>query len=159
MKKKNIVLAVVVLLALAILILYTESRNSGEASTSFNKTYFLVNGKQFNFTYIAKNQSEWEQGLMNKSIDNTTTELFAFPTREIYPFWMYDTYSNLDMIWINGTENGGKVVYIVSNVPTCVVASECLTYTPNSLANFVLEAKAGFVQRNNITIGTTISFG
>lgn len=160
MKKKSFVFVIIVLLVFVLFVAYAVgTQNTSGANIKANYTYFIVNGKKFTLMYVAKNQSEWDQGLMNKSIGNSTTELFVFPRLAIYPFWMYDTYSNLDMIWINGNESGGKVVYIASNVPSCFNASVCAKYTPTSVANFVLEANAGFVRMNNITIGTEISFG
>ncbi|MGI0141792.1 MAG: DUF192 domain-containing protein [Candidatus Micrarchaeales archaeon] len=122
-------------------------------------SHFIINGKSFGIAYVASNYSVWTSGLMNKTITNSTTMLFVFPKPSIYPFWMYDTYSNLDMFWINGTANGGRIVYIAKNVTSCFVASSCAIYTPNAFANYVLEAKGGFAIRNNITVGSRISFG
>lgn len=123
-----------------------------------NYSQFSLNGNSFNITYIAANQTSWEQGLMNKTIANKTTMLFAFPAPAIYPFWMLNTYQDLDIIWINASSGSGKIVYIAANATSCFEASKCAIYSPNKLANYVIEAKAGFVERNFVYVGENVSF-
>ena len=117
-----------------------------------------VGGKSFSITLVESNSTSWERGLMNSSITNSTIMIFVFPKSSVYPFWMYDTYSNLDMIWLNvsgGAGEGGigKVVYIQRNATSCFDRNECAIYTPSALANYVIEAKAGFAYRNGINTG------
>lgn len=131
----------------------------GQATLSAVPTHFAVNGKTYPFTYVATNQSEREAGLMNKKITDTTTELFVFPRFGIYPFWMYDTNSSLDIIWLNVTGSVGRVVYLLAGAPMCSVTLGCPTYTPTASANYVIEAKAGFAETNGMTLGTTIQLG
>lgn len=127
------------------------------AQTTANYSYFTIGNHSFAITYVALNYSQWTQGLMNKTVTNTTFELFVFPNPDIYPFWMNNTYYNLDMIWINGTPGGGKVVYIVRNATSCLKAN-CPLYTPNAIANYVIEAKAGFAAKNGVVIGSRAMF-
>jgi len=96
---------------------------------------------------------------MNTKVTNTTIMLFVFPAPGDYQFWMYDTNTSLDMIWVSATGNSGRVVYIVSSSQPCYTQSSCVIYTPTASANYVLEAKSGFVQANAIMVGTTIQFG
>ena len=135
--------------------LYAMSAVPGPVTTGV-PTSFTVNGKTYAFTYIATTQSERQEGLMNKEITNATTMLFAFPSFGQWPFWMLDTNTSLDMIWVNGTS--GRVAYVVTSAPPCFVSSSCATYTPTAPANYVIEAKAGFAAANGIAIGTTIRF-
>ena len=97
--------------------LYTVSLTPG-AVTSPVPTSFSVNGRTHAFTYTATTQAEREAGLMNKKVTNTTTMLFAFPSFGIWSFWMYDTNTSLDMIWVNGTS--GRVVYLVTAAQPCL---------------------------------------
>ncbi|MDE1856184.1 MAG: DUF192 domain-containing protein, partial [Candidatus Micrarchaeota archaeon] len=86
-------------------------------------SHFSVGNRSFAITYVASNYSQWTEGLMNKTVTNSTFELFVFPNPSIYPFWMNNTYTNLDMLWVNGSSHGGKVVYILKNAPSCLKAN------------------------------------
>ncbi len=82
---------------------------------------FTVNGRTFAFTYTATTEAEREEGLMNKPVTDSTTMLFVFGAFGIWQFWMYNTHTSLDMIWVNATSNQGHVVYLVTSAPPCVV--------------------------------------
>jgi len=60
-----------------------------------------INGKTYSISHVAADESEWEAGLMNQTITNDTLMLFVFPMAGIYVFWMDNTKSPLDMIWMN----------------------------------------------------------
>jgi uncharacterized membrane protein (UPF0127 family) len=146
-----IVLLVVVALAIIASVFFL-----GRSLKSRGYTRFYVNGREFGITYIAANESQWMHGLMNTTITNSTTMLFEFKKLGDYPFWMYDTYSDLDMLWVNYGSTNGTIVYIARNATSCFVKSECATYDPRVNANYVIEAKAGFVERNDIGVGDSI---
>ena len=122
---------------------------------------FTAGNRTFAFSSYAMNITQAEKGLMNATVTNSTLMLFAFHNSSIYPFWMKNTYAPLDIIWIEGNGYSGKVVYIVNATP-CVsydpVQSNCTVYTPTSVADYVIEARAGFVQRNNISLYRQVSF-
>ncbi len=141
-----------ILLSLAIFTVYMS------AGTLHPYKSFYLNGKGFNISYIAATQSQLLHGLMNTTITNSTIMLFEFPTPGVHPFWMYDTYANLDMIWVNYSTNSGTIVYIAQNATSCFILAKCLnqTYYPNVSSNYVIEAKSGFVVRNNISVGDKI---
>ncbi len=119
---------------------------------------FTVNGRMFSFTYIATDQASREQGLMNRKVTNTTTMLFVFPSAGIYNFWMYDTNTSLDMIWIHTSGESGQVVYVHADSQPCYSSLTCSSFGPPSPANYVIEARAGFAKTNRIIVGTTIEF-
>jgi len=149
---------VLVVALAAVLVGYTLYTISIVPGTVFSvPTSFTVNGKTYTFTYIATTQAEREAGLMNRKVTNTTTMLFAFPSFGAWPFWMYDTNTSLDMIWVNGTS--GRVVYIVTSAQPCYDSSKCAIYTPTALANYVIEAKSGFAAANGFVLGTVVRFG
>ena len=120
---------------------------------------FTVNGKTYAFTYTATNNDQRSAGLMNRKIENTTTMLFDFPSPGTYRFWMYDTNTSLDMIWINASGSSGTVVYVYSDAQPCYSQITCPTFGPSSPANYVIEAKAGFAEANGIQVGTQVRFG
>lgn len=126
--------------------------------TSQVPTGFRVNGAEYTFNLTATTQAEREAGLMNRQVTSATTMLFAFPSFGEWSFWMYDTNTSLDMIWLNATGYNARVVYVVAGAPSCYVSSACAIYTPTSPANYVIEAKSGFAAANGIAIGTEVVF-
>ena len=132
--------------------------NSGSVTSPVPST-FAVNGKTYTFTYVATDDAQRAAGLMNKRVTNTTTMLFAFPSMGIYQFWMYDTNTSLDMIWISASGNTGTVVYVYQNAQPCYSQSTCPVYGPSLQANYVIESKAGFAKANGIEVGTAVQFG
>jgi uncharacterized membrane protein (UPF0127 family) len=120
---------------------------------------FTVNGRTYTFTYVAITEAEREHGLMNTSVTDSTTMLFAFPSSQTWQFYMYDTNTSLDMIWISATGFAGKVVYVAADAQPCYLAPDkCPRFTPTGPANYVIEGKAGFAAANNVTSGVTIQF-
>lgn len=126
-------------------------------------TAFEFNNRTYAITAYASTMAEREKGLMNATVTNSTFMLFYFGQPSIYSFWMKNTYSQLDIIWLNysGSIGMAKVVYIV-HAPPCVNYSSdqsaCRIYTPTTNANYVLETKAGFAELNNMTVGSSIKF-
>lgn len=127
-------------------------------SLFYKPTSFTFNNSTYKFTSVATTLQQLEQGLMNTSVTNSTFELFVFPVKSVYPFWMKDTYYPLDIIWVNGS----TVTYIVNAIP-------CSSYSPNQTAcilynnystgryaNYVIEAQAGFVNRTGMTVGSKV---
>jgi uncharacterized membrane protein (UPF0127 family) len=149
-----IVIAAVVAVA-ALLVVYTVSELSNvPGCASSAPTAFTVNGRTYTFTYVATCEPQREAGLMNKKITSSTAMLFAFPTFGKWAFWMSDTNTSLDMIWINDTGNTGRVVSLALGTTPYSTTDE----TPTSAANYVIEAKAGFASANMIQDGTSITF-
>ncbi|MDE1804550.1 MAG: DUF192 domain-containing protein [Candidatus Micrarchaeota archaeon] len=138
-------------------VLFVAYHSLMQQSALIDYSTFTIGNSSFAITYVATNQSSWESGLMNKTIGNATTMLFIFPNQGIYPFWMLDTYSNLDMFWISGNATSGRIVYIVRNVTSCFNAENCIVYTPNATANYVIETKSGFAKQFRISVGSNVT--
>lgn len=118
---------------------------------------FAFNGVEYAFTTVATNQSEWQRGLMNYTVTNSTFELFEFGYSGDFPFWMKNTYYPLDIIWIEGN----TVVHIVNATPCSWYdgsQSSCAVYDPGAFATSVIEAKAGFVNASGLDVGDNVSF-
>jgi uncharacterized membrane protein (UPF0127 family) len=152
-----LIAAVAVVAVIAVYTVYLVTGVPG-AVTGRVPTSFTVNGRTYTFTYIATTEAERQQGLMNKQITNATTMLFAFPSSGQWSFWMYDTNTSLDMIWVSANGNAGSVVYLVTGAQPCYDSSKCAVYSPTASANYVIEARAGFASANGVQIGTTIQF-
>ncbi len=130
---------------------------------SYKPVAFEVNNKTYNITAYAYTMKQQERGLMNSTVTNATFMLFYFGKPGIYSFWMKDTYSQLDIIWLNYSPSTGtaKVVYAVNATP-CIDYSKnqdnCTVYTPTGYANYVIETKSGFIEQNMVKTGTDIKF-
>ena len=152
-----IIFGFIIILALAAYIIFHKAPYTTTTIT-ISKPHFTFNNSTYNFTSVASTLQEQEQGLMNTTVDNSTFELFVFAQSSIYPFWMKDTYSPLDIIWINGT----KVTYIASAIPCSSYSSNqtaCIIYNNYSqghAANYVIEAQLGFVNRTGMRVGSAV---
>lgn len=97
--------------------------------------------------------------LMSKglSVKNQLREnesmLFVFEEPLRHTFWMKDMKFPIDIIWI---DSNGKIVHIEENLMPCPLVLICPSYAPNADSQYVLETIAGFAQRHNISLGTTI---
>lgn len=137
---------------------YTGYSKSGNV-TSQVPSSFMLHGKTYGFNFTATTQAERESGLMNRKVTAATTMLFAFPSFGKWAFWMYDTNTSLDIIWVNATGGLARVVYIVTSAQPCYSSGTCTVYTPTSSANYVIEAKGGFAAANGVVVGTVFTFG
>lgn len=155
MKRKTPLVALLVIIGVILALVFVSQ-------TSQSSQYqFTVKGKTYAITEYEATQQEWQQGLMNVTVTNTTFALFNFSKPSIYSFWMKNTYTPLDMIWVNYsyTSKTGKIVYIVNASPCVNYSSNqtnCMIYTPYNFSNYVIEAKAGFVQKNGINVGDSV---
>jgi len=136
---------------------YWEATYSGTVNSAV-PSKFTASGKTFQITDFATTNDQRAKGLMNRVVSNTTIMLFVFPQRGEYSFWMLNTNTSLDMIWVDATGDAGRVVYVIDAAQPCSAASSCQVHTPNSPSNYVLEAKAGFANANGIVVGTSIQF-
>ncbi len=123
---------------------------------------FTFGNKTFDFSAYAWTNAQAEKGLMNATVTNQTFMLFYLGSPNIYPFWMKDTYSYLDIIWVNMTTNNtGTIVDIINATPCSYYSpkqTSCIIYVPTSDANYVIEARSGFDEKNNVTIGEHVRF-
>jgi uncharacterized membrane protein (UPF0127 family) len=159
--RARLLVLVVVLVPVLIVAAYVLLYDSAQVASSPNAHYasFSVNGKTFRLTYLATNQTELEKGLMGVKVTDSTTELFVFPNEGHYSFWMFGVNSSLDIMWVDvppGSDSG-SFVYLALGAPPCQVAVTCPDYENTAIANFVIEAKAGFAAANGIEVGTPVT--
>ena len=102
---------------------------------------------------LALTPASQEQGLSGTdNLADGTGMLFGFESPLIPHFWMKDMRYPLDMIWIDSTKMviGSETKISQYTYPT--------TFAPKNPVEYVLEVPAGFVEKNNIQVGDTISF-
>ncbi len=101
---------------------------------------------------FAMTQEARAQGLMGvKDLQNDQGMLFVYPQAALNRFWMKNTPTSLDIVFIASDK---KIVYIAKS--TVPFSEE--TIDPEVESQFVLEVKAGFVDREHISVGDSVAF-
>lgn len=107
--------------------------------------------------YIADQPAEQSLGLGDiELLPSDQGMLFLFTNYDRYVYWMKGVEYPIDIIWLADNE----IVDITERVePEQVITPEkdYMYYEPVVPVNQVLEVQAGFVERNSIAIGQTIS--
>ena len=104
---------------------------------------------------LARTPEEQAQGLMfRESLPGRTGMLFLFPDASPHQFWMKNTMIPLDLVWLDGS---GRVLFVSANTPPCR-ADPCPTYGPEVPAATVLEIAGGTAAKEQVTVGSRISF-
>jgi len=94
---------------------------------------------------IAEDDYSREKGLMYRSnIPDSVGMLFVFPEEDYHSFWMKNTPSPLDILYVDGF---GKIVRIYEN--TEPYSEESIP--SGELAQYVVEVKGGFCSVHHIT--------
>lgn len=125
----------------------------------------------FNSDSNAYRQTHIELGAMTVTADIADTEpvrqlglsgrdglaedkamLFIFQDDGEHPFWMKDMLFPIDIIWLSSEK---RVVYIAKNAAPESYPS---SFVPNVPSRYVIEVAAGFTDRQNISVGTQVTF-
>ena len=113
---------------------------------------------------IVTTDADMEQGLSGRpNMANDEGMLFNFGagTNGRPGFWMKDMNFNLDFIWIKNN----SIVGITPNAPAPVNCKSSIVncdatlpiYYPPSPVDMVLEVNAGWAEKNEITVGDTVT--
>ena len=102
---------------------------------------------------VARTDAERRQGLSGTAkLDDSQAMILAFPGDNRWGVWMKDMRYPIDIIWLNESK---WVVDVRRNVKP---ESYPTTYRPGIDARYVVEVKAGAVDRHRITIGSRAAF-
>ncbi|MFC1700686.1 DUF192 domain-containing protein [Patescibacteria group bacterium] len=144
MKNKNIIAIVAIIIALLFPIYFITESNKSENLVCFSKKCIQVE--------IADTHEKRQRGLMFRNeLAEDKGMLFIFETTKVYSFWMKNTYIPLDIIWI---DENLQIVHIENATPC--LTENCISYSPNAPAKYVVEANSGFSEKNNIRAGDTV---
>jgi len=170
--KKRSILSVISVILLIIFVLFfvfgglqkpDKVKNAMKSEVKTKTHEFRIDGKLdfFNdkndtitsiFIEIAEDDYSREKGLMyRRNIPDTLGMLFVFPDEDYHSFWMKNTPSPLDILYVNGS---GEIVKIYEN--TEPFSEESIP--SEELAQYVVEVKAGFCSVHNITDSDRIEF-
>jgi uncharacterized membrane protein (UPF0127 family) len=99
---------------------------------------------------IAQTPSAIRRGLMYRELrDESEGMLFVYPDARPRAFWMRNTPTSLDMIFIDPDRR-------VLNVAANTIPNSDATYRSAGPARFVVEVRAGFAERHGVGPGTEV---
>ena len=117
----------------------------------FPRGTVLVDGTALQ-VQIADTKPRQVRGLMFQDpLPRDEGMIFVFEEPGRHGLWMLNMQFALDVVWFDA---GGRVVDILRDVQPCSTVVEvvsCPTYEPAGDASYMLEATAGFVERNGVT--------
>lgn len=140
----SVTLAIIILAILAVIISIFYFRQ--EKNT-------IVIGDQKLLVEIAQTQEELTKGLSGRqALAENQGMLFIYNGYYLPNFWMKNMLFSIDIIWIKDD----IIVGIEKNIPLPSNGEELIHYRPKSFINYVLEVKAGFVDKYKIRIGDNV---
>ena len=115
---------------------------------------FLPNGKNIT-AELTMTDEERARGLMfRERVDDDQGMLFVFEDEGFYSFWMKNMKFPIDILWLDKEK---RIVHIEHCVPPCR-REPCLSYEPDIPSLYVLELKAGSVEKNTLKLYDKIDF-
>jgi hypothetical protein len=139
-------------LLFTILLVLREGGNMEGSPYSLNRVCFQAHCVKVE---LARTPEERSRGLQFRTdLAEDKGLLFTFPEDDFYSFWVKDTLLALDIIWLDEFQ---RVVDMAQNVPPCL-EDPCPQYTPTAKARYVVETKAGFVDKIYLKKGDFAEF-
>lgn len=128
------------------------SSNSTENKSKAFGAKLEKNGETLLNMEIARTDQEQMTGLMNrKDLDQNEGMLFIFSNEQNRTFWMKNTYISLDIAFI---DENYQIINIEKNATPLDTNRR---YSSKKPAKFVIEANAGWFEKNNISDGEILS--
>lgn len=150
-------LPLLLLLGVLLLSFMVLSRSHQKDTTYFKghtaKTLAISIGHKRVNAFVADALDSQEKGLGGRDeLAPDQAMLFTFGAPARYGIWMKDMKFPLDIFWL---DRSGVIIFIKKDVSP---SSYPEVFSPDSPAEYVLEANAGFALGNNLKIGDKISF-
>ena len=103
---------------------------------------------------IAQTPAEQIRGLsFRRFLAEDEGMLFIYPDYQTRNFWMKDMKFPLDILWLKDNQ----IVGFVKNIPA-PTSSQLMIYQSNEPVNYVLELKAGWLEKNQVQVGDKVEF-
>ncbi len=138
--------------------LKTETQTSAAAATEsgWESLYPEVTPMQIGsstvFASVAKTWPDRIKGLSDTPyLPDEVVKFFVFDSLGLHSIWMKNMNYSLDIIWL---DEAGSIVHIVEGAAP---ESFPAMFVPDSPAMYVVEAVEGFVKKNEITKGSTVT--
>lgn len=120
-----------------------------------NKPYVGVGRARFMVEEVRTNEEKRKGLAGHKPLSDSRGMLFIMDPNESSAFWMKGMTFPIDIIWIKNN----KVIYIVESVPAPKPGQSdgaLPIYSPPEKAEYVLEVKAGMVNKYKFFIGQEV---
>ncbi len=145
MKSKKVTIPLVIILAILVLFFITKY-----SSHSF-QDYILIEKNEI-LLLLADTPELRIKGLSGvKNLEGNTAMLFIFNYPDKHGIWMKDMLFALDIIWL---DEQYKIVSIEKNISPNTYPK---VFYPTEKSLYVMEGKAGFVERNGIIVGKVLN--
>ncbi len=116
------------------------------------EAYLILPNKAVELTVVATSEAR-TRGLSDReSLPEDEAMLFVFEDLDKYGIWMKDMKFPIDIIWLN---EKGKIVSIERDVAPETYPK---VFFPPDKSLFILEANAGFAQKNKLMVGNILDF-
>lgn len=103
--------------------------------------------------WIALNEDDRLAGLSKEGhINDSQALIMAFPEDDVHGVWMKGMTYPIDVVWLDSDK---RVVYAIKNIP---FEDQEKIYSPNVKSRYIVELKAGMVERQSIRKDTTAIF-
>lgn len=149
----EILQTLIILLALSACGKNNQAARSGSTETARAATLPTITIDDVKlFVEIVQNPDERALGLMNRDhLPENRGMLFVFQVSQPLSFWMRNTFIPLDIAFI---DEAGKIVDIQTMEPL----DESKNYVSSAPAQYALEVNKGWFSRNNLKVGSIVSF-
>ena len=115
---------------------------------------FFPDGKTI-FADLVKTEEDRMRGLMfRKTLNEDQGMLFVFVSEGLYSFWMKNMNFAIDILWLDRHK---RIIHLEREVPPCE-KEPCPSYAPRVPAKYVLELKAGSIEKRKLNLYDRIDF-
>ena len=115
---------------------------------------FFPDGKSI-IADLVKSEEDRARGLMfRKTLNEDQGMLFVFESEGLYSFWMKNMNFSIDILWLDGEK---RIVHLERDVPPCK-KDPCPSYETRVPAKYVLELKAGSIEKLKLKLYDRIDF-
>lgn len=143
-QKSYLIVILIAIVTVLVGISILNSRNTTQSTNTQNKIVHEQSGQELSIE-IADDDFERMRGFMNRTdIGENDGMLFIFQDKNFRTFWMKDTPTSLDIIFLD--ENFKVINFFESTLPLQTTQR----YSSQLPAMYVLEAKSGFAKRINL---------
>ena len=115
---------------------------------------FLPDGESI-IADLVSSEEDRARGLMFRdTINEDQGMLFVFESEGLYSFWMKNMNFSIDILWLDEQK---RIVHVEKNVPPCK-KEPCPSYATTIPAKYVLELKAGSIEKRELKLNDKIDF-
>ena len=118
----------------------------------YEKEYKLnIDNREYSIISVSTSETR-TMGLSGmKELSEDKTMLFTFDEPDKYGIWMKEMNFSIDILWL---DEKSKIVHIENNISPKTYPK---VFFPPEKSLYVLEANAGFVLENNLSVGKTLN--